>query len=120
MKPQTKRNGMATATEGKVSQKLVVTRWLVNLGISGPWSGFAKNRYAVGQTNIYKAPISGTYTSSLERNGLGVRPIFFSIHPQKSCSARMSQPQPQTKRPKINVAKIARAKKINPALTTPR
>src|SRR5207249_11756501 len=91
MKPQTKRNGMATDTDGNVSPKLVVTRWLVNLGISGPWSGFTKNRYAVGQTNMYKAPISGTYTSSLERNGLGVRPIFFSIHPQKSCRARSEE-----------------------------
>src|SRR5439155_1841685 len=119
MKPQMKRKGIATAMEGKVCQKLVVTRWLVNLGMSGPCSGFQNNRYAVGQTNMYSAPMSGTYTNNRDRNGFGVRPIFFNSHPQKSCRARMWQPQPQTKRPKINVAKIARAKKMNPALTNP-
>ena len=50
--PQMKRKGMATATEGKVSQKLLVTRWLVNFGKSGPVAGFEKKRYAVGQTNM--------------------------------------------------------------------
>ena len=32
----------------------------------------------------------------------------------------MWQPQPQTKRPKISVARIAREKKIKPALIAPR
>ena len=47
-----KRKGMATAADGKVSQKLLVTRWLVNFGKSGSDAGFEKKRYAVGQTNI--------------------------------------------------------------------
>ena len=52
MNPQTNRKGMATATGGKVAQKSLVTRWLVNGGISGASGGFVKNRSAVGQTNM--------------------------------------------------------------------
>ena len=47
-----KRKGMATATVGKVSQKLFVTRWFVNAGISGSSAGFVKARKTVGKTNI--------------------------------------------------------------------
>jgi hypothetical protein len=52
MKPQMKRNGMATATGGNVAQKSLVTRWLVNCGMSGSVGGFVKYRTTVGQTNI--------------------------------------------------------------------
>ena len=38
--------GTATATGGKVAQKSVVIRWLVNCGISGSFGGFAKNATA--------------------------------------------------------------------------
>ena len=47
-----KRNGIATATDGNVAQKLSVTRWLVNAGMIGPLSGLTKKRTAVGQTNM--------------------------------------------------------------------
>src|SRR5687767_2529636 len=119
MNPQMKRKGTATKTGGKVAQKSLVRRWLVNGGKSGASFGFEKNRTAVGHTNMYRAAISGTKTSSRDRNGFGVIPSFFISQAQKSCNARTWQPQPQTKRPKTRVARIARVKKMNPALMNP-
>src|SRR5689334_12884379 len=119
MNPQMSRNGTATATEGKVAQNSLVTRWLVNGGTSGASLGFVKKRSAVGQTNMYRAASSGTKTSSRDRNGLGVTPISFISQAQKSWRARTWQPQPQTKRPKTSVARMASVKKMNPALTNP-
>src|SRR5688572_18075685 len=107
MNPQMNRNGMATATGGKVAQNSVVTRWLVKGGTSGACGGFVKKRTAVGHTNMYRAASRGMNTSSRDRNGFGVTPIFFMSHAQKSCRARTWQPQPQTKRPKTSVARMA-------------
>ena len=63
--------------------------------------------------------MSGTKTSNRERKGRGVIPILPSNHAQKSCSATIWQPHPHTNLPKINVAIIAKLKKINPAFTSP-
>src|SRR5947208_17107147 len=104
MKPHTKRKGIATATEGKVCQKLLVTRWIVNFGISGAFSGLWKNRYAVGQTNMYSAAISGTYTNRRDRNAFGWRPILFKNQPKGCWRAAMGKPQLQAKQPKVGVA----------------
>src|ERR1043166_101913 len=114
-----KRNGTATANGGNVAQKSVVTRWFVNWGNSGWPFGAAIKRRAVGQTNIYSAATSGAKIRRRERKGRGFSPILFSSQVQKSCRATMWQPQPQTKRPRMSVASIATAKKINPALIKP-
>src|SRR5262245_49280497 len=119
MNPQMNRKGTATATGGKVAQNSLVTRWLVNGGTSGACGGFVKSRSAVGQTNMYRAASSGTNTSGRDRNGFGVTPSFFISQAQKSWRARTWQPQPQTKRAKMGVARTARVKKMNPALMNP-
>src|SRR5512134_681077 len=68
---------------------------------------------------MYANASAGTQASRRDRSGWGRRPTFSSSQRDRSWSATRWHAQPQNQRPKRAVIRMAAAKKIRPALTTP-